>query len=83
MSIAAEWGLLHICQYLHAEQCPWSVFACELAASRGRADTLRWLHEQGCPCNVPAVRLVAGKRGHLPALVYMMGVEPAASAAQQ
>jgi hypothetical protein len=83
MSIAAERGLLHICQYLRAEQCPWSVTACEPAAARGRADTLRWLHEQGCPCDVPAVRMVAAKRGHLPVMVYTMGVAPVASAAQQ
>jgi hypothetical protein len=44
--------------------------------------TLRWLHEQGCPWDVQAVRVAAAKSGDMPTIVYMMSVEPVASAAQ-
>ena len=82
MHVAAQRGDLHICQYLRSEQCPWDASACTDAARGGHVDTLRWLHEQGCPWHVQTVRLSAAKSGEIPVIMYMVGVEPAASAAQ-
>jgi hypothetical protein len=82
MSSAAEKGHTHMCQYLRAEQCPWDSRACEAAAKFGQLDTLRWLHEQGCPWTMHMVRLAALSSGHVTVMVYMLGVQPAANAAQ-
>jgi hypothetical protein len=82
MSIAAGRGDTHICQYLRAEQCPWDTYACDNAARGGHVNTLRWLHESGCPLDIAAIRSIAAVTGHLPVFMYVLGVEPAATAAQ-
>jgi hypothetical protein len=81
MSTAAERGDLRMCQYLCAEQCPWEGSACSSAAKRGHVDTLRWLHEQGCPWDSREVGITAALSGHLSVIVYVVGAEPAPSAA--
>jgi hypothetical protein len=82
MSSAAGRGHLHLCQYLRAEQCPWDTRACKSAANGGHVDTLRWLHEQGCPWDLELVRSTAAHSSSLPVVMYLLGVEPAATAAQ-
>jgi Ankyrin repeats (3 copies) len=82
ISTAAALGHLQTCQFLRAEQCPWDDSTCRCAAQNGHVDVLRWLHEQGCPWNVEAVRMVAASTGQVCVIMYMAGVEPAASAAQ-
>jgi hypothetical protein len=82
MRAAAQRGDSPMCHYLRTEQCPWDSSACRAAARSDHVDTLRWLHEQGCPWNIHALRVTAAELGHLPVLVYLMGVEPAASAVQ-
>jgi hypothetical protein len=82
MSTAAWRGRLHICQYLRAEQCPWDTKACESATRAGHLSTLRWLHEQGCPWDLQALRVSAAGRDCLAVLQYVLGAEPAATAAQ-
>jgi hypothetical protein len=82
MNTAAQRGHLLICQYLRAELCPWSTVTCERAAGGGSVDTLHWLREQGCPWDVHAVRLAAVSSSSLRTVKYILGAEPAASAAQ-
>jgi hypothetical protein len=82
MDSAAECGHLHICQYLHAEQCPWGTEACADAAFGGHLSTLRWLHEQGCPWGLQSVRSTAAFGGHLEVMGYLLSVAPPATAAQ-
>jgi hypothetical protein len=82
MSTAARTGALHICQYLRAEQCPWDARACGNAAHGNHVDTLRWLHEQGCPLNFWETGATAVILGHLPVIMFLVGAQPAPSAAQ-
>eukprot|EP00953_Heterococcus_sp_UTEX-ZZ885_P012566 7206-Heterococcus_DN1.PRE.2 len=49
MCCAAERGHLQLCQWLHAQQCPWDNTATFAAARYNHCATLRWLIESGCP----------------------------------
>jgi hypothetical protein len=82
MRFAAMEGHTQVCQYLHAEQCPWSALAYGDAAYGGHVDTLRWLIEHGAPYDTQRVRVSAVISGHFPTIMYMLGLEPPASAAQ-
>jgi hypothetical protein len=82
MSTAAERGDLRTCHYLHTEQCPWNSRACSSAARGNHLDTLRWLHEQGCPLDISEIGLLAAIFGHLPVIKFLVGAQPAPSAAQ-
>jgi hypothetical protein len=55
MNAAARKGGTAMCEYLHAEHCPWSTYACSAAARSGSIDTLRWLREHGCPWNISMI----------------------------
>jgi hypothetical protein len=72
MVAAAAKGHTAMCEYLHAEQCPWNESACEGAAASGYVDTLRWLHEHGCPWNRGRVCASAARGGSIGALEYML-----------
>jgi hypothetical protein len=82
MNVAALKGHTHVCQYLRSEQCPWGPAECFNAARGGHLCTLRWLHDAGCPRDLRAVRFAAARFNHLSILMYMQGVQPAASSAQ-
>jgi hypothetical protein len=80
--VVAMEGRTQVCQYLHTEQCLWSALACGDAAYCGHVDTLRWLIEHSAPYDTQEVRVSAVASGHIPIIMYMLGIEPAASAAQ-
>eukprot|EP00953_Heterococcus_sp_UTEX-ZZ885_P039249 20122-Heterococcus_DN1.PRE.1 len=71
MSAAAEQGHTAMCEYLHAEQCPWSELACDGAAKNGHVHTLRWLHEHGCPWYAKRLFMDAAAAGNIEILEYM------------
>jgi hypothetical protein len=48
MQAAAAKGHTAMCQYLHAQQCPWSESCTREAAAGGHIDLLRWLISNGC-----------------------------------
>jgi hypothetical protein len=77
MRCAALYGTLAICQYLHAEQCPYD-FAecCESAAKSGNVDVLRWLLQQGCPMNADAVCTAAAAGGQIDAMALLQAALP-------
>ena len=54
MCAAAEIGDIAMCEFLHANQCPWDEECCLSAAHtrllrHGELDMLRWFREHGCP----------------------------------
>jgi hypothetical protein len=49
MYCAALGGHLQLCQWLHAQQCPWNDSVTHAAASGNHCELLRWLIESGCP----------------------------------
>jgi hypothetical protein len=49
MTFAAMHGRLQLCQWLRAQQCPWSTSAVIVAAINNHCELLRWLIESGCP----------------------------------
>jgi hypothetical protein len=71
MAAAAGKGHTAICEFLHAEQCPWSPSACWAAASNGHVDTLRWLREHGCPWIADVIRVSAAQGGRLDVMNYL------------
>jgi hypothetical protein len=75
MRCAAERGQLSMCQYLRAEQCPWSATACEEAAEHSHTDTLIWLHENGCPWVVDRVCMAAARSGSVDVMSYILKYE--------
>ena len=54
---AAEGGHLHVLEWLHSMNCPWTAKTCEKAAEgghleaahNGRLEILKWLRDHGCP----------------------------------
>jgi hypothetical protein len=71
MYAAASEGHTAMCQYLHAQQCPWIEFATRGPALAGHVDLLRWLIDSGCPCNVPELCKVAANGGSVEVLSYL------------
>jgi hypothetical protein len=72
MNTAARKGLTAMCEYLHAEECPWSVQTCSSAAFRGHVLTLRWLHENGCPWSAACTSEAAAAGGRLDVIEYVL-----------
>jgi hypothetical protein len=72
MNIAARKGLTAVCEYLHAEQCPWSALTCFYAAVHGRLSTLQWLHENGCPWNAADTCEAGAAGGSMEVIEYVM-----------
>jgi hypothetical protein len=52
MCCAAEHGHLQLCQWLHAQQCPWDITVTFSAARYNHCETPRWLIESECPHDV-------------------------------
>jgi hypothetical protein len=71
MSICVFRGHMALCQYLHAQQCPWNTVATSQAALDGHIDILRWLLDNGCPCDEHKTGLSAGEGGSIEVLTYM------------
>jgi hypothetical protein len=78
MSAAAAMGHTAVCEYLHAEQCPWNEQACDDAARNGHAGTLRWLHEHGCAWYTNSVCTSAAASGCIDVMVCLQqqGIAP-------
>jgi hypothetical protein len=71
MNAAARKGLTAICEYLHAEQCPWSEMTCDSAAIFGHVHTVRWLHENGCPWSAAHVCTAAAVSSSVDVMEYL------------
>jgi hypothetical protein len=71
MVSAAHGGFTAMCEYLHAEQCPWHARACCAAARNGHVDTLRWLHENGCPWAIDFIVESSAIGGSVQAMAYL------------
>jgi hypothetical protein len=71
MAAAAGVGDITMCEFLLANQCPWSEHTCLHAANRGEVDMLRWLREHGCPCNTVEVADVAASLYRVAVLEYL------------
>jgi hypothetical protein len=71
MHEAARMGHTAMCEYLYAEQCPWSHYTCNFAAEHGHVDTLRWLQEHNCPWEDEFVAHVAAQGGSIEVLAYL------------
>jgi hypothetical protein len=72
MNTAARKGFTAVCEYLYAEQCPWSAQTCFCAAVDGHVDTLRWLHENGCPWNAAHTCEAAAAGGSIDVIEYVV-----------
>jgi Ankyrin repeats (3 copies) len=82
IAIAASAGHTAMCEYLRSQQCAWSYYACEHAASEGHIDTLRWLFEHGCPVDAERVCTAAAKGGSIAILEYLQQQGLLSTAAQ-
>jgi Ankyrin repeats (3 copies) len=71
MAIAAEQGHTAMCEYLHAEQCPWNESVYYTAARSGYVGTVRWLQEHGCHHDAIKVCQVAAMGGSIDVLMYV------------
>jgi hypothetical protein len=71
MTAAAGQGHTAMCEYLHAEQCPWDEQACEFAAEHCYENTLRWLHENGCPRNAEEICRAAAAGCSVEVMLYL------------
>jgi ankyrin repeat protein len=65
-------GELAICEFLVAEQCPWSTEACEEAARGGHLEIVRLLRESGCPWDVHTICEQAAESGSVEVLQYLV-----------
>jgi hypothetical protein len=70
---AAFTGRTDMCQYLHAQQCPWDAPApCATAIpAAGHLDLLRWLMDNGCPWEARDLCISAAVGGRIDVLVYL------------
>jgi hypothetical protein len=71
MSAAASEGHTAMCQYLHAQQCPWDTCSVGNAAFHGHIDLLRWLVDNGCPFYARFLCVSAARGGSVAVLAYM------------
>jgi hypothetical protein len=73
MSRAASKGHTAMCQYLHAQQCPWDAGSTREAARYGHAELLRWLVDRGCPTsrNARSLCIAAAQGGSLKVLTHL------------
>eukprot|EP00953_Heterococcus_sp_UTEX-ZZ885_P012570 7207-Heterococcus_DN1.PRE.2 len=77
MCCAAEHGHLQLCQWLHAQQCPWDDTATFSAARYNHCATLRWLIESGCPhdvthvLNILSAAVLGARNGDFNTLQYL------------
>eukprot|EP00953_Heterococcus_sp_UTEX-ZZ885_P035273 18214-Heterococcus_DN1.PRE.1 len=71
MGRAAEHGHTELCQYLHAQQCPWNNFSTAVAAQNGHIDLLRWLIDNGCPYAAGDLCFAAAELGSAELLEYL------------
>jgi hypothetical protein len=63
MRCAALYGILPMCQYLHA-------------AKSGNVDMLRWLLQQSCPMNADTVCTAAAAGGHIDVMALLQAELP-------
>eukprot|EP00953_Heterococcus_sp_UTEX-ZZ885_P007680 4633-Heterococcus_DN1.PRE.4 len=71
MTLAVFRGRMAMCQYLHAQQCPWDDSATSQAAKDGHIDILRWLIDNGCPCDAFGTGKSAAEGGGVEVLSYL------------
>jgi hypothetical protein len=76
MGAAARYGTLAMCQYLHAEQCPYDADCCKTTAESDNVDILRWLLQQGCPMNADKVCTAAAAGGHIDVMSFLQSALP-------
>jgi hypothetical protein len=72
MAAAVAHSPPEVCKHLHEKGCPWSAYACYLAAAGNNLATLRWLHENGCPgalCDDSSI--AAARCGSVDIMLYM------------
>jgi Ankyrin repeats (3 copies) len=72
MAAAAAQGHTAVCEFLHAEGCPWDSSACSSAARNNHVDTLRWLREHDCFWNSDQSLIHAAEAGSVQVLAYML-----------
>jgi hypothetical protein len=71
MSAAAAEGHTALCQYLHAQQCPWDTYSVANAAYGGHIDLLQWLLDNGCPWYARLLRITAARGGSIAVMAYL------------
>jgi Ankyrin repeats (3 copies) len=71
MYAAASKGHRAMCEFLHAQQCPWDFSATYCAAVSGHTDLLRWLVDSGCPWDAVQLCEAAAQGGSVEVLVYL------------
>jgi hypothetical protein len=71
MFTAAVEGHTAMCEFLHAEQCPWDGTVCDGAARHGHVDTLRWLQDNGCPWTAHKVCAAAAAGGCVDVMLHL------------
>jgi hypothetical protein len=71
MAAAALKGHAAMCQYLHAQQCPWSESSTSAVAAGGHAELLRWLVDNGCPWEEHDLCMSAAQAGSTAALAFL------------
>jgi hypothetical protein len=68
---AALKGDTAMCQYLHAQQCPWNEESTTTAATTDHVDLLRWLIENGCPWDTQQLCRSAAEGGSVAVLANL------------
>jgi Ankyrin repeats (3 copies) len=71
ITLAVFRGRMAMCQYLHAQQCPWGDSAPCQAAKDGHIDILRWLIDNGCPLDAQSMGQSAAEGGSVEVLSYL------------
>jgi Ankyrin repeats (3 copies) len=71
MTTAASKGHTAMCEFLHAQQCPWDTFAVMDAAYNGHVSVLRWLMDNGCPWIPHNLCMAAGEGGSIEVLTFL------------
>jgi hypothetical protein len=72
MAAAAAHSPPEVCKHLLEKGCPWTAYACYLAAAGNNLATLSWLHENGCPgalCDDSSI--AAARCGSVDIMLYM------------